>query len=132
LAGLSLRPIELEGVAGSIERGSYDGVSVYLVDEASRPGGFGGWMIAADGDARVDWLLETPREPAEPSAIDPLWYAKVASLGPLAAREQLAHVEDPPIRAWLDGRSLELRGRFVDGAPMLQFELGPARVEQEK
>jgi hypothetical protein len=130
LSGLSLRPIELEGVVAAVERGSYEGVSVYLVDEASRPGGFGGWLIAADTDARVDWLLETPREPAEPSVIDPLWYLRVASLGPLAAREQLAHVDDPPVRAWLDGRSLELRARLVDGAPMLRLELGPASSEK--
>lgn len=123
--GLSLRPTELDGVAATVERGSYEDVSVYLVDEAARPGGFGAWLIAADVDARVEWLLETPREPVEPSAIDPLWYLRVASLGPIAAREQVAYVEDPPIRAWLDGRSLELRGRFVDGAPMLVFELGP-------
>jgi hypothetical protein len=122
--GLSLRPTELDGVAGTVERGSYEDVSVYLVDEASRPGGFGAWLIAADTDERVQWLLETPRDPAQPSEIDPLWYVRVASLGPIAAREQLAHVDDPPIRAWLDGRSLELRGRFVDGAPMLLFELG--------
>jgi hypothetical protein len=127
LMGLSLRPNQLEGVAAEVERGSYEGVAVYLINEASRPGGFGGWLLAADADERVGWLLETPREPAEPSPIDPLWYLRIASLGPLAAREQLAHVEDPPIRAWLDGRSLELRGRFVDGAPMLQFELGPVR-----
>jgi hypothetical protein len=125
--GLSLRSIELEGVAATVERGSYEDVSVYLVDEATRVGGFGAWLIAADADERVEWLLETPREPAEASEVDPLWYVRVASLGPIAAREQLAHVEDPPIRAWLDGRSLELRGRFVDGAPMLLFELGPAQ-----
>jgi hypothetical protein len=124
--GLSLRPLELEGVAGTVERGSYEDVSVYLVDEATRPGGFGAWLIAADADARVEWLLATPREPAEPSPIDPLWYLRVASLGPIAAREQVSQADDPPIRAWLDGRSLELRGRFVDGAPMLLFELGPA------
>jgi hypothetical protein len=126
-SGIGLRPIELDGVVGTVERGSYEAVSVYLVDEATRPGGFGAWLIAADTDERVDWLLATPREPAEPSEIDPLWYLRVASLGPIAAREQLAHVEDPPIRVWLDGRSLELRGRFVDGAPMLEFELGPAK-----
>ena len=34
-------------------------------------------------------LLATPREPAEPSQIDPLWYLRVASLGPIAAREQV-------------------------------------------
>jgi hypothetical protein len=132
LTGLSLRPIEIEGVAGSVERGSYEEIHVYLVDETARPGGFGGWVIAADDDARVDWLLETPREPAEPTQIDPLWYARVASLGPLAAREQLAHVDDPPVRAWLDRRSLELRGRFVDGAPLLRLELGPARIEKSE
>lgn len=126
LTGLSLRPLELEGVAGTVERGSYEDVSVYLVDEATRPGGYGAWLIAADTDARVEWLLATPREPAEPSQIDPLWYLRVASLGPIAAREQVSQADDPPIRAWLDGRSLELRGRFVDGAPMLLFELGPA------
>jgi hypothetical protein len=137
LAGLSLRAHALEGVAATVERGSYEGAAVYLVDESSQPAppraasarnqpaGFGGWLIAADADERVGWLLETPREPAEPSPIDPLWYLRIASLGPLAAREQLAHVEDPPIRAWLDGHGLELRGRFVDGAPLLQFELGP-------
>lgn len=128
LTGLSLRPLELEGVAATVERGSYDDVAVYLVDEASRPGGFGAWLIAADTDARVEWLLETPREPAEPLEIDPLWYLRVASLGPIAAREQLAHAEDPPVRAWLDGSSLELRGRFVDGAPMLMFELNLERA----
>jgi hypothetical protein len=125
--GLSLRPTELDGVAGRVERGSYEDVSVYVVDEASRPGGFGAWLIAADTDERVEWLLATPRDPSEPSEIDPLWYLRVASLGPIAAREQLEHVDDPPIRTWLDGRSLELRGRVVDGAPMLLFELGPAK-----
>jgi hypothetical protein len=123
LSGLSLRPIDLEGVDAEVERGSYEDLPVHVVDETSRPGGFGGWVITADADERVGWLLETPREPVEPTALDPISYLQVGSLGPLAAREQLSYADEAPIRAWLDGHGLEVRGRFANGQPIVTIVL---------
>jgi hypothetical protein len=126
LFGMSPRPLELAGVESQIERGTWEGIAVYLVDESLRQGGFGGWLLAADDDERVPWLLETPREASEPGSVSPIWYLHVASLGPIAAREEVAYTDDPPIRTWLDGRGLELRGEFAGAAgPRVELELSP-------
>lgn len=129
LAGLGSEAVEgVEGRGATIDRGSYEGVAVYLVDEALRRGGFGGWLLAADGDARVGWLLDTPREVGEGVELDPVWYLRVASLGPVAARERISYTDDPPIRRWLDRRSLELRGSFHGAAgPRVELTVGPRR-----
>ncbi|PRP92820.1 hypothetical protein ENSA5_47330 [Enhygromyxa salina] len=126
LAGISPHPVELAGVEAAVERASYDEVSMYLVDEHARPGGFGGWLLAADADERVRWLLETPREASSVHELELVWYLRVAALGPIAAREELAYSEDPPVREWLDGRSLELRARFTAEGPRVELELGDA------
>ena len=127
LASLSLRPIELPGVDAAVEAGTFEQMPIHLVDEAPVPNGFGGWLIAADIDERVGWLLDTPREPVEPTELDPISYVGVASLGPLAAREKLDHADDPPVRAWLDDRSLRVHGRFVGNVPIVSIEVGSAK-----
>ncbi|PRQ08550.1 hypothetical protein ENSA7_18360 [Enhygromyxa salina] len=123
LAGSSPEAVELPGVEASVERGLYEEVAVYLVDEAARRGGHGAWMIAADADERVGWLLETPRDDPSEHEIEPLWLLRVAALGPLAAREDVPYADDPPVRKWLDRRSLELRGRFTPSGPQLELQL---------
>lgn len=133
LVGLSLRP--LSGGTGEadeavVERGSYDGVSVYLVDETPRRGGFGGWLMAADADTRVEWLLDTPREPSEPDATDPIVHLRFTSIGPIAGHEQVAFSDDPAVRRWLDQRGLELHGHFRAGGPVLEIVLEPTRLDR--
>lgn len=116
LVGSTPTSVELSGVELPVERGSYEDTQLYLVEEEES-----GWVVAASDEGDLRALVTSAREIDE--QLEPLWYLRIASLGEVAAHEQLSYSEDPPVRAWLDAHALELEGELTPSGPQLRIRL---------
>lgn len=131
LVGLRLESVEL-GELESVERaerGRYDDFAVYFIDApAPDPGA---WVVVVDdcsgrcadaAEDRVRALLASAREAGE---IDPVAYLELEALGPVAGYEEVAYGDDPPVRAWLDRRQLDIELEFGASGPTITATLAP-------
>ncbi|NVB37178.1 hypothetical protein G6O69_05000 [Pseudenhygromyxa sp. WMMC2535] len=134
LASLArMKPVEISGITGEIERGEFEGDAIYLVDQRTHTRRPGGWLLSADSDARVRWLLKLDPAPSssgtyesdadETADAQRLWSMRARALGALAADAELGHAEDPHLHAWLDARTLSVEGGFATSGPWTRIHL---------
>lgn len=106
MAELSLGPVTIEGVPGSVDAVALPNPELptrfYAISDPPITTGEWGWAVLADADARVQWLASLPRD--DGSA--PVAYLEIGDLWQL-----IANLEEPArelgfAQAWLSGRSL--------------------------
>lgn len=123
LADARVSATDVAGVEGRVESvripdRDVDG-NYYAVFDPQVSTGHWGWAALADGDERLRWLLEQPRDDGG----KPLIYIEAPDLWRAIESDPEARAELAGYQSWLSGRSLRIQASRVDDAPRLRVSL---------